>query len=251
MEYKMDESLVLGVIPARAGSKGIANKNLAKIGSKSLLEWSIRSALLSKKINKVMVSTDSQEYGEMSEALGAGVPFLRPAELAQDLSTDYDFMSHLIFELESRSVFPKFIVHLRPTTPFRDPRIIDEAISFFVESERQYTSLRSIHEMSESAYKTFEMDSNGILMQAFNHSYDLDSANSARQKFPLTFNPNGYVDVLSVDFIKRYKRLHGNRVYGFKTPMVTEVDNSKDLEMLNHQLNSSAEHYDILFSEQK
>ena len=103
--------------------------------------------------------------------------------------------------------------------------------------------------MSESAYKTFEIDTNGILMQAFNHSYELDSSNSARQEFPPTFNPNGYVDVLSVDFVKKYNLLHGNKVFGFKTPKVTEVDNLQDLEKLNYELNVSPEHYSLLFGE--
>ena len=75
---------VLAVIPARGASKGIPKKNLARVGGKPLIAWTIECALASAEIQRVVVSTDDQETADVSRALGAEVPFMRPAELAQD-----------------------------------------------------------------------------------------------------------------------------------------------------------------------
>lgn len=225
---------VLAIIPARSGSKGVKDKNLAQIEGKTLLEWSIAAAKNSGKIDSILVSTDSSEYAKIAEKAGAEVPFLRPAEISSDKSTDYEFINHAINELRKNNKRPELIVHLRPTSPFRDPIIIDKAIEKFEEIKESHTSLRSIHEMSESAYKTFEVDENNILMSLCSNSYEIDNSNSARQKFPKTYNPNGYVDILSTNYIEKNGEIHGNRVYGFITAKILEVDSQEDLELLRY-----------------
>jgi N-acylneuraminate cytidylyltransferase len=227
---------IISIIPARSGSKGIIHKNLQELGGKKLLEWSIRLSLKTKNINRTIVSTDSQEYARICESFGAEVPFIRPNALATDTSTDFEFMLHAIEELESRNQHVDFIVHLRPTTPIRDPRVVDDAISKFVKSDGKYTALRSVHEMSESAYKTFEISNNGSLVQVCSHNPDIENSNNARQTFPKTYSPNGYVDIISVPYLKTERKIHGNHVLAYLTDRVLEVDNQFDLEILNTQL---------------
>ncbi len=240
---------VISIIPARSGSKGILDKNLQEIGGKKLLDWSIKASLLAKNINRTIVSTDSQEYADLASALGAEVPFLRPAELATDFSPDIDFIRHAILKLRELGSHPDFIVHLRPTTPFRDPDVIEQAIEEFVNESSKFSALRSVHEMSESAYKTLEINSNGQLMRVFSNNRDIENSNMARQSFPITFCPNGYVDVISTDFVEAKNKIHGDRVKAFITERVIEVDDYKDLEILNVSLKMNKSPYKRLFGE--
>ncbi len=238
---------VISIIPARSGSKGIPNKNLKEVGGKSLLEWSIKASLKTRGINRTIVSTDSEEYALLAIEMGAEVPFLRPKELAQDSSPDLDFIRHTLASLAEMNARPDLIVHLRPTTPFRDPQVIESAINEFASSRAKYSALRSVHEMSESAYKMLEIDTEGKLMQIFTKSRDIEQSNMARQSFPATFSPNGYVDVLSSDFIEIENRIHGDRVMAFITERVEEVDVAADLEFLSISLDMSNVAYERVF----
>jgi CMP-N,N'-diacetyllegionaminic acid synthase len=228
-------SQVIALIPARAGSKGVPNKNIRPLGGHPLIEWSIRACLKSTLIDRVIVSTDSPEYAQTCIRLGAEAPFLRPAEISGDRSTDYDFVVHALDWLGANGGEPDYIVHIRPTTPFRDPALIDDAIRLF-QTSRRATALRSVHEMSESAYKTFEVAAEGQLKRVGSDSTALDAANNARQQFPATYQANGYVDVLSTCFIRANGLIHGDWVVPFITPSVVEVDTEDDFAHLEYQL---------------
>lgn len=231
-------SKVIALIPARAGSKGVLNKNIKMLGGHTLIEWSISACKKSKSIDRVIVSTDSAEYGNLCKGYGAEVPFLRPERLSRDHSTDYEFVIHALDWLAANGGEPDFIVHIRPTTPFRCPQLIDDAILTF-QASAQATALRSVHEMSESAYKTFEVAASGQLKRLGNDGTALDAANNARQQFPSTYFANGYVDVLSTAFIRNQGLLHGDKVLPYITPSVAEVDTEDDFAYLEFQLSHS------------
>ena len=228
----------MAIIPARAGSKGVEDKNIRLLGGKPLLAWSIVACLKSKTIDRVIVSTDSEKYANLALSFGAEVPFLRPSEISGDHATDYDFMLHALDWLKVHSSEPKQIAHIRPTTPLREPELINEAINFLARNPTA-TAVRSVHEMSESAYKTFEISEDGALQCVGSNSTDLDMANRARQVFPKTYHANGYIDVLSVSFIRKTGLLHGGNVLPFNTPMVTEVDTEEDFSYLEYRLTQS------------
>ena len=228
-------SKVIALIPARAGSKGVPNKNIRLLGGHMLVDWSIQACKKTKLIDRVIVSTDSSDYATLCLGFGAEVPFLRPEVIANDKSTDYEFVIHALDWLAAHGGEPDYIVHIRPTTPFRDPKLIDDAILAF-QNSKVATSLRSVHQMSESAYKTFEVAASGQLKRVGVDSTSLDIANNARQQFPNTYSANGYVDVLSTEFIRRSGLLHGNWVLPFITPTVCEVDTESDFSFLEFQL---------------
>lgn len=237
---------IVALIPARSGSKGLINKNIKLLGGKSLLNWSISACKRSKLINRIIVSTDSEEYANLSVQYGAEAPFLRPPSISADNSTDYEFVIHALDWLKQNGDEPEYIAHIRPTTPFRSPEIIDKAILTFAQSSSS-TSLRSVHEMSESAYKTFEISKEGNLMQIFSGNSNLDESNNARQKFPKTYIANGYVDILSTKFIRKKKLLHGDRVISFVTENTTEVDNQDDFDFLEYKLVKSPHFFENIF----
>lgn len=226
---------VVALIPARAGSKGVPNKNVRPLGGHSLLEWSIAACLRSSEIGRTIVSTDSAEYAAHAQSLGAEAPFLRPAEISGDLAVDYEFVVHALDWMAARDEEPTYIVHIRATTPFRDPALIDMAVCAF-RAAADATALRSVHEMPESAYKTFEIAHGGLLKRVGTDSMALDAANNARQQFPPTYCANGYVDVLSTAFVREAGLIHGDRVMAFVTPPVAEVDTEEDFARLEFQL---------------
>ena len=226
---------VFALIPARSGSKGVPDKNIRTLGQHPLIEWSIAACLAASRISRTIVSTDSNEYAQFSKKMGADVPFLRPASLSGDFSTDYQFIKHALDYFAQNGGEPDYIAHIRPTTPLRSPELIDQAIKAFIENPMA-TALRSVHPMGESAYKTFEIVKTGQLKQIGSVNTSLDGANEARQIFPTTYIANGYVDVLSTAFIRKTQWIHGDRVMPFITPVVGEVDTEDDFKMLQREV---------------
>jgi len=131
---------------------------------------------------------------------------------------------------------------LRPTTPFRDPKILDKAIEGFIGSD--YSALRSCHRMSESSYKTFEVENN-IFKCICNGSSDIESSNIARQEFPETYDANGYVDIVRSEMISKYNLVHGNKVKAFITKTTHEIDEIGDIDFLEYLIKKNPEYKDI------
>lgn len=224
---------VAAIIGARSGSVGVKNKNIRDVAGHPLLAYSVRAALLAG-IKQVIVSTDSHVYANMAVEAGATLIFQRPAEISGPASTDYQFISHAVdVILATKDKLPDLFVHLRPTTPFRNPSIIEEAISTLEEDDAA-SSLRSVHEMPESAYKALEIAS-GYLAPLGRDFADMDDANAPRQGFDVTYSANGYVDVLRTAFILTHRKIHGPLVHAFITPAVIEVDVEEDFERLEYQ----------------
>jgi CMP-N,N'-diacetyllegionaminic acid synthase len=244
------EPYVVALVPARSGSKGIENKNLRALQGKSLLDWSIQAGRETQGISRVVVSTNSREYAEVAKKAGAEVPFLRPDSISQDKSVDFEFVKHALEYFSTECRIPDLIVHLRPTTPFRDPKILDLAISKGLNRRAGVTSMRSVHEMSESAYKAFEICDSGNLVSAFSRSKELDPANAGRQSFPKTYSPNGYIDLLYPDLILDSGLLHGNNVSPIITENTIEIDSESELSMAQALISMNSEIFNRIFGDQ-
>ncbi|HCE45352.1 MAG TPA: cytidylyltransferase [Lentisphaeria bacterium] len=223
------------IIPARSGSKGVPGKNIRPLKGHPLIAYSIAAASLSKGIDRVIVSTDSAEIAEISRKYGAEVPFIRPAEFAKDSSSDRDFMVHANQWFEANEkMMPEYWVHLRPTTPLRDPSLIDDAISA-LKASPEASSLRSGHEASESPFKWFMTDDSGFFVP-FRSPEGKDYSNMPRQACPKVYIPDGYVDVLRSRVIMMEETIHGGRVYGYISPFCIEVDTQDDFDMLKYEI---------------
>ena len=140
------------IILARGGSKGVPGKNIRLLNGKPLLSYPIIAAQKTNSINKIYVSTDSEEIANVAKAYDACI-IERPSHLAQDKSLDVDAFRHAIEHLQDYSD----VVQLRATTPMVDTKILDSAIKFFKNND-ECTSLRSAHEFSESVYKFFKQE---------------------------------------------------------------------------------------------
>jgi len=222
---------IYAIIPARSGSKGVKNKNIANIGGIPMIAHTIKSALSSNYIDRVIVSTDSKEYADISRSFGAEVPFLRPSNISKDFSTDIDFFLHLIKWLENNENYcPEYLVHLRPTTPIRDKKVIDSAIKNFIGSG--YSALRSIHKMSDTSYKTFEIEENKLKMINSNN-FNIEKTTLPRQSFPSTYDANGYIDIVKKSNIVS-GFIHGSKVMPFLTKKTYEIDEIEDVEYIKY-----------------
>lgn len=227
---------VIAIIPARSGSKSIKDKNLSRIRDFPLIAYSIAAAKLSNQISRVILSTDSEEYAEIGKAYGAEAPFLRPPEYSGDTSTDRDFMFHTMnWFRDNEPVLPEYWVHLRPTTPLRDPKHVDAAIDL-IHKNNSASALRSAHKCPESPFKWFRKNQNGYLTALTSEETSLDRFNLPRQSYPDVYIPDGYVDVVRASLVLNTELFHGNQVIGYESPVCTEVDSPEELELLEYQI---------------
>ena len=225
---------ISALIPARGGSKGVPKKNIRDLLAFPLISYSIAACRACKNIDKVYVSTDSEDIAKIAIEYGAEVPFIRPSEYAQDHSTDFDVINHFFSEANINQ-----IAYMRPTTPLRSPESLEEYISFFFTNIDKMSGLRSMHEMPEPPYKVFKIE-DGYCKGFFKHFKGIkDYTNLPRQTFPKAYQPNGYIDIAKRETINLGGSAFGQKIMPVITEHVTEVDMEYEFDILNHQLKTS------------
>lgn len=128
---------ILGIIPARGGSKGIPRKNLVNLGGKPLLYYTAQAALKAKFLSRVILSTDDPEIARVGKKMGLDVPFLRPKRLAKDTTPTLPVLLHALNFLAKKGESYDAVCILQPTSPFREKRLIDRCIRLFIKSKVQ------------------------------------------------------------------------------------------------------------------
>jgi len=227
---------MIAIIPARSGSKGVPGKNIKLLGGIPLFAFSIIAAKMMPSVSRVIVSTDSEVYAQIAIEYGAEVPFLRPNEISGDKSTDFDLFLHALnWFKENENLIPEYILHLRPTTPLRNPQIMEDAVKLFFENKNLATSLRSGHSAPESPYKWFLKDENNYF-KGLRDDLTPEKVNLPRQSFPSVYIPDGYIDILKSSVILDSGTLHGDKMLVFESPFCVEVDTKDDFEYLEFQI---------------
>jgi|TARA_Y100000817_G_scaffold293719_1_gene266939 CMP-N,N'-diacetyllegionaminic acid synthase len=235
----------LTIIPARGGSKGVPKKNIKKLNSHPLIAYSIAACKMSKQLEKTIISTDDNEIADIAKKYGGNVPFLRPSEISGDYSHDKDFLIHAAeWYKKEYSFYPEAFCIIRPTTPLREPKIIDKAIEKFA-NHPEATSLVSIHECPETPAKMF-----GLAGEYLHGLSPFDPRKEyfalPRQNFPKAYVGNGYIDIVRYDIINQNDSFYGERMLAFETPDYGEVDIESDfkkLEFYASQKNFEICHY--------
>ena len=221
---------ILAIIPARSGSKSIKDKNMIPYKGKPLIYHSIQIALKSKLINRVIVSTDSKKYANISKKFGAEVPFLRPKKISKDNSNDSEWISHAIdYLIKKEKYYPEIIVHLRPTSPNRKLKILEKGIKWFLKNKKTSTSMRSVSIFSQPPQKLFKMK-NKFLTGFFNDKYRGEYHSRPRQDYPETYLPNGYIDILKTSYILKSKKIYGDKILSYVTNPILDIDTKQDLK---------------------
>ena len=225
---------VIAIIPARSGSKSLIDKNIKLLSGHPLIAYSIAIVKLSQKIDRVIVSTNSQGYADIAKQYGAEVPFMRPDKYSTDAATDKGFLVHAMSWIkENEGRVPEYWVHLRPTTPLRSVEIVDSAINEIMQSQ-DATSLRSGHKAPESPLKWFVKDNCYFKGLADGEDYNLP-----KEAFKQVYIPDGFVDIVKSSFVMNNKEIRGDKMIGFESPVCTEVDSVEEFEYIQYQLDKN------------
>jgi CMP-N,N'-diacetyllegionaminic acid synthase len=228
---------ILALIPARGGSKGIPRKNVMSVGGKPLIAHSILQAQASEQIGRVLVSTDDEEIAQVAREWGAEVPFIRPKEFAGDLSPDIDVFRHALQWLrDEEDYIPEMVVHLRPTGPVREIRLIDMAIGM-LRDHPEADALRSVSVAVQTPYKMWRVTDNGHLDPVLRVDGMVDCQSQPRQCLPLVYWQNGYVDVVRPRAILDKNSMWGDCAIPFVVnEMLFELDYPEDIPAIEAAL---------------
>jgi len=219
---------VLAIIPARSGSKSVKDKNIRLIDGKPMIAYSIEHALQAECIDRVIVSTDSEEYAAIAKKYGAETPFLRPAEYATDTALDFDVFLHALSYLEREEEYvPDLVVQLRPTYPIR--RIEDiEAMVAYMREHTDVDSMRCIAPAKEVAYKMWHKDEQGMLspiMKEIPECY-----NMPRQQLPKVYYQNACIDVVRTEVITKKHSMSGEKIAGYEMSDNFDIDTEEEFQ---------------------
>jgi N-acylneuraminate cytidylyltransferase len=228
---------ILALIPARGGSKGIPRKNIRNFAGYPLIAWSIAAAKQSELVTRIIVSTDDEEIATVAREYGAEAPFLRPAELAQDKTTDLPVFEHAIQWLaENEDYHPGIMVQLRPTSPIRPEGLLDHAIRILLE-HMDADCVRGVVPAGQNPFKMWRFDSENTPMKPL-LSVDgiAEPYNAPRQILPPVYWQTGHIDAIRMSTIQQKHSLTGDVIY----PLVidarytVDIDNLSDWENMRH-----------------
>ena len=229
----MKKTNVLALVPARSGSKSIIDKNIRDVAGKPMLAWSILHALDANLVQRVILSTDSEDYAKLGIKFGAEVPFLRPKEISNDNSTDLEVFTHALSWLNKKENYvPDICVHLRPTYPFRNPTDIDKIIEI-IESDENLDSVRTIYPSSQTPYKMWTCDKSFMIKPVtfFNNLQEV--WNEPRQELPKTYIQTANIDAVRTSIITKQNSMTGTRIRGFIDQSFHDIDEECELQAVN------------------
>ncbi len=213
---------ILAFIPARAGSKRVPNKNIKLLGGKPLISYTIDAAKESDRVNRVVVSTDSEKIADAAKQHGAEVPFLRPEEISKSDSTEMQFFLHALDWFEkNESYVPDLIVLLYPTSPFRKAESIDNAIEKILEHP-EADSLRSVKPCSEHPYKMWCVEDE--YLKPFMKDKDPNTHTSSYHLLPTVYIQNASIYITKPSTIINKKSPTGDIIIPFIMDELESVD---------------------------
>ena len=215
---------IAAIIPARGGSKGIANKNIVSICGHPLISWSIYQANASKRISSVWVTSDDYQILKISKQYKSNV-IIRPSELALDRSSSESAWIHSIDYLSDLKIFPDLIVGMQATSPIRNHEDLDAAIDTFINNH--YDSLLTVSELED--YFTWKIDHK---LKPSPINYDINKR-KPRQKISKSYLENGSFYIFKPQLIKKFKnRLCGEiGMYVMDKHKSFQIDNMADLKI--------------------
>jgi len=223
---------IWAIIPARSGSKGLKNKNIVKINNKHLIYYTIKSALNTKKFEKVLFLTDSVKYAKIAKSYGAEIPYIRSKKNASDKATDNDLYISLLKNFKKKNIqTPNFFAHLSPTVPFRQNNVIAKGLAFFFKNKKtKFQTMRSVSNYPSSAYKNIRIIDNKIC-SILKKDFDANKLNYPRQFYEKTYKPNGLIDIISKKNLEINGTTHGKNTLAHVTDQFYNVDIDDEIQV--------------------
>lgn len=220
---------ILAIIPARGGSKGIPRKNIRSFAGYPLIAWSIAAAKQSELVTRVIVSTDDEEIAEVAREWGAETPFFRPAELAQDKTTDLPVFEHALkWLVEVEGYRPDVVVQLRPTSPVRPTTMVDDAVRILL-NHPDADCVRGVVPAGQNPFKMWRFNGDDKpLAQLLEVPGISEPYNAPRQILPSVFWQTGHIDAIRTSTIVNKGSLTGDVIY----PLVIDPKYTVDIDTL-------------------
>jgi N-acylneuraminate cytidylyltransferase len=221
---------ILALIPARGGSKGIPRKNIRSFAGYPLIAWSIAAAKQAACVTRTIVSTDDKEIAAVAREYGAETPFLRPAEFAQDNSTDLPVFEHALEWLEANENYqPEVVIQLRPTSPIRPKGCVDSAVKILLE-HADADCVRGVVPAGQNPHKMWRFAGEGQPMTPLLTVEGIaEPYNAPRQVLPPVYWQTGHIDAIRVSTIKEKKSLTGDVIY----PLLIDSRYTVDIDTLS------------------
>lgn len=239
-----EHARVLAVVPARGGSKGIPRKNLQLLAGKPLVAHAVEVACAAELITRVVCSTDDAEIAQVARDAGAQVPFLRPAELAQDTSEDWPVFVHVLDWLQANEGWqPDLIANLRPTSPLRTPRHVDDAIRLLLQTGAD--SVKAVCLARQHPHKMWLRQPDGRIEPYLKTPFRLSRGPDVpRAELEDIYWQNGVVDVTRLEVIREQRVMIGRTVAGLVTELheSIDIDTPVDLALAELLMARRAEH---------
>jgi len=224
---------VLAVIPARGGSKGLLRKNIRDFAGFPLIAYSIAAGTEAELVTRTIVSTDDEEIAALARQLGAEVPFLRPAELAQDNTTDLPvFQQALKWLAEHEQYIPEVVVQLRPTSPIRPRGLVDDAVRLLL-AHPKADSVRGVVIAGQNPHKMWRIDAAGGPMRPLLTVEGIaEPYNSPRQALPPVYWQTGHVDAIRPQTILEKESMSGTDILpiAIEPRFTVDIDSLFDLQ---------------------
>lgn len=218
----IDGNRILAIIPARGGSKGIKNKNIAKLAGKPLLQWTIEAAKKSKFIDRIVLSSDDPQIQEIAELLGCEVPFTRAADLATDEASTIEVLVDVLNRVAGFDV----VVLLQPTSPLRAAEDIDSCLNLMMRDRAP--SVVSLCAVEDHPALVVKFQNENQISPYLPHS---TRQSLRRQDLPGAFKLNGAVYAAKIPWLLQEKSFTAKGSVGFVMPKrrSIDIDDSDDL----------------------
>ena len=220
---------ILGIIPARGGSKGVPGKNIKLLNGKPLLAYTAEIARQSALLTTLIVSSDDTTIIEVAKQMGIAVPFVRPLALAQDESPTIDVVKDALEWFGTNGVYFDAVCLLQVTTPFRTVAFLNEAINKFINTECD--SLVSVLPVPAeyNPHWTFERDTNGYLKIATGENKII----SRRQDLPAAFHRDGSIYITKTEVVLKQNSLFGEKISFIESnpEFYVNIDTPEDWEV--------------------
>ena len=230
-----NQPTIVGLIPARAGSKRVPDKNIRPLAGHPVMAYTIAAALRSEVFSDVIVSTDSERYADIARYYGAEVPFLRPTDLAGDVSPDIEWLVHTLTQLrENGREYDCFSI-LRPTSPFRLPATIQRAWQAF-RAEVGVDSLRAVEKCQQHPGKMWVVRGNRMTPLLPLGPADQPWHSSQYQSLPEVYVQNASLEIAWTRVVFEGRSIAGNVLMPFLTRNYEgfDVNNPYDWDLAEH-----------------
>ena len=220
-------SNVVAVVPARSGSKGLIGKNIIDLKGKPLIAYTAEAALGVAQIDRLILSTDSEEIAEIGKSYGMEVPFLRPRNLATDTSPTVETIDHVVRYLEETEGYPvELIVTLQPTSPLRTPNHIYQSLAL-IENDMTLDSVITVTEVGHPPF--WMLRKSGTLLIPFIND-NIDYSKIRRQDLETIYQPNGAVYVTRRSLLRENEVLFSSFINGNTGFVVMDTISSIDID---------------------